>query len=58
MRSVANLTRQDGTDFLKIAGEIPVRTSIETYPLENANEVLRDLRDGRVRGAAVLRCHP
>jgi len=56
VRSVANLTRQDGADFLKIAGEIPIRTSVETYPLENANEALRDLRDGRVRGAAVLRC--
>ena len=58
VRSVANLTRQDGADFLKIAGEIPIRTSVETYPLENANEALRDLRDGRVRGAAVLRCRP
>ena len=57
VRSVANLTRQDGVDFLKVAGEIPIRTSVETYPLENANEALRDLRDGRVRGAAVLRCH-
>jgi propanol-preferring alcohol dehydrogenase len=58
VRSVANLTRQDGTDFLKLAGEIPIRTSVETYPLENANDALRDLRDGRVRGAAVLRCRP
>jgi propanol-preferring alcohol dehydrogenase len=58
VRSVANLTRQDGVDFLKVAGEIPIRTSVETYPLESANEALRDLRDGRVRGAAVLRCHP
>lgn len=58
VRSVANLTRQDGADFLKVAGEIPIRTSVEPYPLESANEALRDLRDGRVRGAAVLRCHP
>ena len=58
VRSVANLTRQDGADFLKIAGEVPIRTSVETYPLENANEALSDLRDGRVRGAAVLRCRP
>jgi propanol-preferring alcohol dehydrogenase len=58
VRSVANLTRQDGTDFLKIAAEVPIRTSVETHPLENANEALRDLRDGRVRGAAVLRCRP
>ncbi len=58
VRSVANLTRQDGTAFLKIAAEIPIRTSVETYSLENANDALRDLRDGRVRGAAVLRYRP
>lgn len=57
VRSVANLTRQDGTAFLKIAGEIPVRTAVATYPLERANDALHDLRDGRVRGAAVLRCN-
>ena len=55
VRSVANLTREDGARFLKIAGEIPVRTSVEAYPLERANEALGDLREGRVRGAAVLR---
>lgn len=56
VRSVANLTRGDGTEFLRIAGKIPVRTAVEAYPLERANDALRDLRDGRVRGAAVLRC--
>src|SRR5512142_1692652 len=56
VRSVANLTRGDGTEFLRIAGKIPVRTAVEAYPLERANDALRDLRDGRLRGAAVLRC--
>ena len=58
VRSVANLTRGDGTEFLRVAGKIPVRTSVADYPLERANDALRDLRDGRLRGAAVLRCSP
>ncbi|HEY6223905.1 MAG TPA: zinc-dependent alcohol dehydrogenase family protein [Gemmatimonadales bacterium] len=56
VRSVANLTRGDGIEFLRVAGKIPVRTAVEAYPLERANDALRDLRDGRLRGAAVLRC--
>jgi propanol-preferring alcohol dehydrogenase len=55
VRSVANLTRQDGKEFLALAPKVPVRTEIETYPLEQANEALDQLRAGRVRGAAVLR---
>ena len=58
VRSVANLTRGDGTEFLRVAGKIPVRTSVEAYPLERANDALRDLREGRVRGAAVLKQTP
>ena len=58
VRSVANLTRGDGTEFLRVAGKIPVRTSVEEYPLERANDALRDLREGRVRGAAVLKQTP
>jgi propanol-preferring alcohol dehydrogenase len=54
VRSVANLTRQDGQDFLDLAPRVPVRTEITTYPLASANEALSDLRDGRLRGAAVL----
>jgi alcohol dehydrogenase, propanol-preferring len=56
VRSVANLTRGDGTEFLRVAGKIPVRTTVAGYPLEAANEALRDVREGRLRGAAVLRC--
>ena len=56
VRSVANLTRGDGIEFLRVAGKIPVHTTVQEYPLERANEALRDLREGRVRGAAVLRC--
>ena len=54
IRSVANLTRQDGEEFLALAPQIPVRTEIETFPLEQANEALDRLRRGLVRGAAVL----
>ncbi len=53
--SVANLTRRDGEEFMALAPRIPVRTEVETYPLESANEALDDLRAGRLRGAAVLR---
>ena len=54
IRSVANLTRRDGEEFLALAPQIPVRTSVETYPLKSANEALQDLRGGRISGAAVL----
>jgi alcohol dehydrogenase, propanol-preferring len=54
VRSVANLTRADGREFLALAPQVPVQTSITTYPLEQANEALADLRAGRFRGAAVL----
>ncbi|MGC8743392.1 MAG: zinc-dependent alcohol dehydrogenase family protein [Verrucomicrobiia bacterium] len=52
--SVANLTRNDAVEFLKIATEIPVKTSIKTYPLQAANEALNDLRSGKLNGSAVL----
>ena len=54
VRSVANLTRRDGEEFLALAPEVPVRTTVSGYPLERANEALDDLRSGRLRGAAVL----
>jgi alcohol dehydrogenase, propanol-preferring len=54
LRSVANLTREDGEEFLALAPRVPVRTEVEVFPLENANEALDKLRAGRVRGAAVL----
>lgn len=52
--SVANLTRQDGVEFLKIAREAGVVTDTISYPLARANDALADLRDGRLQGAAVL----
>ncbi len=55
VRSVANLTRRDGEEFLALAPRVPVRTEIEVFPLEQANEALDRLRRGEVRGAAVLR---
>ncbi|HET7507042.1 MAG TPA: zinc-dependent alcohol dehydrogenase family protein [Solirubrobacterales bacterium] len=52
--SVANLTREDGEQFIALAPKIPVETEVTAYPLEGANEALEDLRAGRFRGAAVL----
>ncbi len=54
IRSVANLTRADGEEFLALAPRVPVRTEVETFPLAEANEALDRLRAGRIRGAAVL----
>ena len=54
IRSVANLTRRDGEEFLALAPEVPVRTTVVPYALEPAGAALEDLRSGRLRGAAVL----
>jgi alcohol dehydrogenase, propanol-preferring len=54
LRSVANLTRADGDEFLDLAPTVPIRSEVETFPLEQANEALERLRGGRLRGAAVL----
>ncbi len=54
IRSVANLTREDGEEFLTLAPRVAVRTTVEPYPLERANEALARLRAGGLRGAAVL----
>ena len=54
VRSVANLTRADGEEFMAVAADAPIRTSVTPYPLEEANEALSALRDGRLVGAAVL----
>ena len=54
IHSVANLTRRDGEEFLRLAPQVPVRTETVAYPLEQANQALTDLREGRLTGAAVL----
>ena len=54
LRSVANLTRADGEEFMRLAARIPIRTQTRTYPLQQANEALAALRQGRLEGAAVL----
>jgi propanol-preferring alcohol dehydrogenase len=54
VRSVANLTRADGDEFLKLAPEVPVKTEVQTFPLQQANEALDRLRHGKIHGAAVL----
>jgi propanol-preferring alcohol dehydrogenase len=57
VRSVANLTRLDGEEFLALAPDVPVRTEVVPFPLEQANEALARLRAGEIRGAAVLQIH-
>jgi alcohol dehydrogenase, propanol-preferring len=52
--SVANLTRQDGRDFIELAQQVPIRTIVSTFPLARANEALEALRKGTLSGAAVL----
>jgi len=54
VRSVANLTRKDGEEFLALAPQVPVRTKATPFPLEEANEALKALRGGEIQGAAVL----
>jgi propanol-preferring alcohol dehydrogenase len=54
VRSVANLTRADAREFLAVAAEVPIRTHVQTYPLNDANRALDDLRAGRLSGAAVI----
>jgi propanol-preferring alcohol dehydrogenase len=54
IRSVANLTRKDGEEFIALACRVPVRTTVVPFPLERANDALEALREGRLTGAAVL----
>jgi propanol-preferring alcohol dehydrogenase len=56
VRSVANLTRRDGEEFLALAAKVPVRTTVEVFALGQANAALDAVRSGRVQGAAVLDC--
>src|SRR5260370_11873060 len=55
IRSVANNTRQDGEDFLRVAAEIPIRTHVQIFPLAEANRALNALKNDAIPGAAVLR---
>jgi propanol-preferring alcohol dehydrogenase len=54
IRSVANNTRQDGIDFLRLAAEIPIRTQVKVFPLQEANQALNALKNDTIQGAAVL----
>ena len=58
LRSVANLTRRDGEEFLALAPSVPIRTEVEVFSLEQANEALEALRAGRITGAGVLAVQP
>lgn len=54
IRSVANLTRRDGDEFLRLADQIRIRTTVQSFALADANQALADLREGKIEGAAVL----
>ncbi len=54
LRSVTNFTRQDAREFLQLAGEIPIRTEVQLFPLEEANDVLQRVKNSEIRGAAAL----
>ena len=54
VRSVANLTRRDGREFLELAPKIPIESKVQCYPLEQVNDALDDLKSGRVNGSAVI----
>ncbi len=54
LRSVANSTRQDAIELLKLAEEIPIRTTVTTFPLEEANEVLQAMKESKINGDAIL----
>jgi propanol-preferring alcohol dehydrogenase len=54
IRSVANNTRKDGEDFLRIAAEIPIRTHVQIFPLSEANRALNALKNDAIPGAAAL----
>jgi propanol-preferring alcohol dehydrogenase len=56
IHSVANITRKDIADFLKFAAEIPLKPEVQEFSLEDANAALLELREGKIRGAKVLRC--
>jgi propanol-preferring alcohol dehydrogenase len=58
IRSVANNTRKDGEDFLRIAAEIPIRTHVQLFPLQDANRALNALKNDAIEGAAVLKIDP
>src|SRR5262249_28731879 len=55
IKSVANVTRADVREFLQLAAQIPIKPSVQEYPLENANQALAELKAGNIRGAKVLR---
>jgi alcohol dehydrogenase, propanol-preferring len=54
VRSIANLTRADGEEFMALAARVPIETTVKPMPLAEANAALRELREGRLTGAAVL----
>ena len=55
IQSVANSTRQDAREFLKLAAEVPLRSEVEVFPLDQANQALQKLKKSEIKGAGVLR---
>ncbi len=55
IKSVANVTRRDISEFLALAAEIPLRPEVQEYPMTDANQALSELKEGKIRGAKVLR---
>lgn len=55
LRSVANLTRKDGEEFLRLAAAVPIRTSVTVYQLSDVNHAIADHRSGAITGSAVIR---
>jgi propanol-preferring alcohol dehydrogenase len=58
IKSVANVARRDVSEFLQVAAEIPFKPDVQEYRLEEANTALLELKEGKIRGAKVLRVHP
>ena len=56
MRSAANITREDGREFLRVAAEIPIQTQVEVFTLRDSNRALNALKNDAIRGAAVFDC--
>ena len=55
IESVANLTREDGSEFLALASEIPIKSIVNTYSLADTNKAIQDLREGKIEGSAVIK---
>lgn len=58
IKSVANVARRDVSEFLELAAKIPIKPEVQEFPLEEANQALVELKEGKIRGAKILRIGP